>query len=159
MTGRVCSFRSTGRNTFQITADDQPLAEVLFREGAKGSLAIAAYAEATARIHGDVFVDPRHAQPGTDWARLGWTDEAEHRAMVADVARLTAEWGDPDDWNTPAGEFARAAHDYVRGEKTKAGIPTSPPYTVDQLDELDRIVRRTTAVITQDLAAEGTTPS
>ena len=85
--------------------------------------------------------------PGVDWQALGWTDEAEHRALVDEIARIVRSW------------HGHPAHlrlvGYVNTEKAKVGIPTHPPYSLDQADALDRIVRRAPEVVAQDLAAEG----
>lgn len=86
-------------------------------------------------------------QTGIDWPALGWTDQAEHDALVADISRIVRSW------------HGHPAHlrllGYVNTEKAKIGIPTHPPYSLAPADKLDRIVRRAPEVVAQDLAAEG----
>lgn len=103
---------------------------------------VAVYAE----LNGDAV----EGQPGVDWAQLGWSDAAEHEAMLTEVHRIIEGWR-----GLPDAHHGRLLG-YVNAAKPVHGIPERPPYTVDQLDELDRLVRRAPLIVAQDLAAEGT---
>lgn len=139
----VWSFREVRRDAWVILRDSTEWAMVT-TVGERQHESLRAMTRALAQLHGGVFDD--HTIGGVDWRALGWTDEAEHRAHVAEVAAVVASWA-----NSP---LAPAITGYVNTAKRDAGIPTSPPYTLDQLDELDRIVRRAPAIVAQDHAAE-----
>lgn len=69
-----------------------------------------------------------------EWHLLGWESQAEHDAMWRDVLELVP----PD----PA-QRARI-RDAVLAARAEGTLPTAPPYSVTQLDTLDRIVRAVT---------------
>jgi hypothetical protein len=86
--------------------------------------------------------------PGVDWVKLGWDDQTEHDQLVAELERIVRSWrGHPHDMHRLR---------YVNVGKGERGIPNGPPYSIDQADALDQLVRRAPAVVDQDLAAEGT---
>lgn len=151
MSGRVWRHRQLGRGDYEIESTERDgtgrrvEAFVSFPSHAeRPSLTIRKMVDAYAAVTGGV-VD---GAPGVDWERLGWSDGAEHEAMLADVHRIIEGWrGLPHEQRLLG---------YINSAKAVSGIPERPPYTVDQLDDLDRLVRRAPQVIAQDLAAEGT---
>jgi hypothetical protein len=145
MTGRVWKARSVRRGDTEFEVDGQVAVFVSLQHGVeRPSLLMQRILATVAEHHGDLVAD----RPGINWPSLGWADQGEHDAMVADLASFTARWAEHP-------QRARLEF-YIAGEKLTAGIPTGPPYTVDQLDELDRIIRRAPQVVAQDLAAEST---
>ncbi|NND75990.1 MAG: hypothetical protein HKN44_13390 [Ilumatobacter sp.] len=145
---RVWRHRPLGAGRYELVDDHDRiglLLEVSSDVPRHATLARALVAAFAAHL-GDDYVSDR---PGVDWVALGWSDQVDHDALVADLAEFTADWSEH-----PFGDRMRA---YVAGEKLTAQIPPHPPYTVDQLDTLDRIVRRAPAVVAQDIAAEGVT--
>lgn len=107
------------------------------------SLTIRRIRDVMAQMNDGVVED----SPGVDWRQLGWDDQAEHDGLLADVHRIVESWAHLPHRDLLVG--------YVNAEKAAAGIPARPPFTVDQMSILDRLVRRAPAVIAQDLAAEG----
>lgn len=71
-----------------------------------------------------------------EWHKLGWDSQADHDAMWRDVLALVPEH-DP--------EQRERIRDAVRAARAAGTLPAEPPYSVTQLDALDRIVRATTA--------------
>lgn len=144
MTGRVWDHRQLGRGDYEIIVDGKVAALVSFQQHvAKPSLAIRRFVGVIAETEGGTVA----GLPGVDWQALGWTDQAEHDALVDDVARRLRSWAqDP---------LGRRALDVVRTRKLEAGLPARPPYSLAQLDELDRIIAAAPAIAQQDALAEG----
>ena len=149
MAGRVWRSRSIRRGDYELEVTDAngvttAAAFITLQHGVeRPSLLMSRLLATIADHHGDTV----QGAPGVDWPALGWTDQAEHDALVAEIAALIRAWrGHPH-------EQPRTA--YVNVTKAERGIPHRPPYSISQADELDRIVRRAPAVVAQDLAAEG----
>lgn len=96
-----------------------------------------------AEHHGDTVA----GRPGIDWSALGWDNKAEHDAHVSALGRTIDSWKDH--------RLGDATIIWVNGQKMAADIPQQPPYSVTELDALDRIITRAPAIVAQDLAAEG----
>ena len=75
------------------------------------------------------------------WSELGWSSKLEHDEMLAEV-RVAAR-----------GHLS-AVRRYVTAERHRRGLPPIPPYTVEQMDVLDQIIRTAPAIVEQDAAAE-----
>ena len=144
MTGRVWKSRPIRRGDYELEVDGRVAVFVSFQHGVeRPSLLAQRIAATVAEHHGDRL----EGAPGVDWQSLGWQDQAEHDALVEEIARIVQSW------RGHAFEARLLLH--VNTAKAEAALPSGPPYSVDQADELDRIVRRAPAIVAQDLAAEG----
>lgn len=144
MTGRVWKTRAIRRGDYELEVDGQLAVFVSFQHGVdRPSLLARRIAAAVAEHHGDRI----EGAPGVDWQALGWQDQTEHDALVDEIARIVQSWR--------GHQHELALIRYVNTCKAGLGIPQRPPYSLDQADHLDKIVRRTPAVVAQDLAAEG----
>lgn len=144
MSGRVWKVRQRSRGDYDLLVDDQLAVLVSLQHGVdRPSLLARRIAATIAEHHGDRL----EGAPGVDWQALGWQDQAEHDALVEEIARIVQSW------RGHAFEARLLLH--VNTAKAEAALPAGPPYSVDQADELDRIVRRAPAIVAQDLAAEG----
>jgi hypothetical protein len=75
----------------------------------------------------------------TDWAALGWTDQAEHDEIFDDLARICRRYPPPVQRH-----LKRRWHD----------LGLRLPLSVLDMDQWDRIVRSAPQVVAQDTAAE-----
>lgn len=151
MTGRVWRHRQLGRGDYEIESAARDghgrrvEAFVSFPSHVeRPSLTILRMTAVMADLSGGTV----EGKPGVDWQALGWADAAEHDALADEVHRIIESWRDLPHRDRLVG--------YVNAEKAVLGIPKTGPFTVDQLDELDRLVRRAPLIVAQDLAAEGT---
>lgn len=144
MSGRVWKVRQRSRGDYDLLVDDQLAVLVSLQHGVdRPSLLARRLAAAVAEHHGDTV----EGAPGVDWAQLGWSDQPEHDALVDDIARIVRSWrGSP---------FEARLRLHVGEQKALHDLPDRPPYSIDQADQLDRIVRRAAAIVAQDAAAEG----
>lgn len=142
----VWDHRLLARGDFEIRDDGAPeiLVSLSTRVDRPGTL-ILAIVDAVARHQGGTTA-PQSSSP-VDWRALGWSGRGEHDEHLTDLRRLKAAWSESP--------LCGRLDQYVHGEMERAGIPHRPPYSIDQLDALDRIVRRAPAVVEQDAAAEG----
>ena len=145
MTGRVWRSRTIRRGDYEVEVDGRVAVFVSLQGGVElPSLLMSRIVATVAEPHGDAVA----GTPGVNWVSLGWNDQAEHDALVGEIGRIVRSWSGRND------ELHLVR--YVNTRKAEQGIPSRPPYSVTQADELDRIVRRAPAVVAQDLAAEGT---
>jgi hypothetical protein len=145
VSGREWRCRPVRRGDYDLEVDGSVAVFVSLQHGVeRPSLLMQRIAALIAEHHGDQV----EGRAGVDWAALGWADQAEHDGMVAELAAVVRSWR--------GHHLQHAAIAYVNAEKLAAGIPAKDPYSVDQLDELDRIIRRAPTVVAQDAAAEGT---
>lgn len=142
---RVWRYRAIRRGDYELEVDGHTAVFVSLQHGVeRPSLLMTRIAKVIAEHHGDTV----EGAPGVDWAKLGWSDQAEHDALVADIARIVRSWkGSP---------FEARLRLHVGEQKALHELPDRPPYSIDQADQLDRIVRRAAAIVAQDVAAEGT---
>lgn len=144
MTGRVWDHRQLGRGDYEVVVDGKVAALVSFQQPVeRPSTAIRRIVAAVAETEGGTVA----GFPGVDWQALGWTDQAEHDGLVADLAQRLRAWEET--------ELGRRAIAVANTRKLAAGLPAHPPYSVDQLDELDRIIAAAPAIAQQDALAEG----
>jgi hypothetical protein len=144
MSGRVWKVRQRSRGDYDLLVDDQLAVLVSLQHGVtRPSLLARRIAAAVAEHHGDRL----EGAPGVDWQALGWQDQTEHDGLVDEIARIVQSWS--------GHRHELPLIGYVNMKKAEQGIPPRPPYTLDQADFLDKIVRRAPAVVEQDLAAEG----
>lgn len=137
-------------NQYEVTVDGKLAGTVeLFPSMvARPANAIRAIVAALAKAEGGtVAAASMPHRPEVDWRGLGWADQAEHDQMLAEVHRQI------DSWAGHRLEQQLIAH--VHAEKLAAGLPHRPPFSVEELDELDQIIRRTPHIVLQDVAAEG----
>ncbi len=100
--------------------------------------------ETVVRHHGDrIGSEPADE---IDWNALGWSSAADHDAILADLDAVIAGWrGHP---------LERRCLMHVVAAKQSAGLPSCPPYSLEELDELDGIIRTAPEIVAQDVAAE-----
>ncbi len=92
-------------------------------------------------VTSSILATRRPRVPSTDWRALGWDRQADHDELLDDVRRIATTHSAP-------------VRRWVTAERERLGIPAAPPFTVDQLDALDSLVRRAPVVVAQDQAAE-----
>jgi hypothetical protein len=140
---RVWTHRQIRRGDYEIECDGKVVGFVSLQGGLeRPSLAIRRIVTALADTEGGTVA----GTPGVDWEKLGWTDQAEHDALVDQVAQRLREWQKND-----LGQRALAI---VHTRKLEAGLPARPPYSLAQLDELDRIIAAAPEIAHQDEVAE-----
>ena len=144
MSGQVWTFRSVSRDAWVILCDGFEWWMVTTVHPGHQLASIRAMTRALAAEHGGVFED--HTLGGIDWRSLGWDSKADHDAMLATISEARRQWvGHP---------MSARLDQHIVAEKARLDIPERQPYSVDQMDILDRLVRRAPEVVAQDLAAE-----
>lgn len=132
----VWSMRQQGRTGWEIRRGRHvaALLELHETQTVRRSLLARRVLDLMAAHHGEPTDDER----GVDWDALGWASKQDHDAFVAHVAELVA--------TCPPARVSQLTA-YVRQQKTKFGVPARPPYSVAELDQLDRSVRRALDII------------
>lgn len=142
--GGVWTFRSSGRDGWVILCDGVERWMCTTVQDRYQLASIRAMTRALAEVHGGVFED--HTLGGIDWRALGWDSKADHDAMLATISEARRQWiGHP---------LAGRLDQHIVAEKLRLGVPERQPYSVDQMDVLDRLVRRAPEVVAQDVAVQ-----
>jgi len=105
----------------------------------------ALFARVAAQAAADLYGGEDRGPAADVWMTLGFRSRVEHDAMLATIAEVRELWpADLDD----------ACTRYVADERARLRL-LGPPYSIDDMDTLDRLIRRAPTVVAQDSAAEG----
>ena len=147
----VWDLRAKGRGYYEIRVDGVPAIDVLFLNdlAPRRAVLLRLFVAAAARLaKGHIapsaapLAAPRAPEP--DWRALGWQGRRDHDETMVRLEGLQARW-------TRARQAAQLDR-YVTEQRAAAGIPDRPPYSVDQLAELAKIIDRAPSAVHRAVA-------